>query len=176
MSIQDLKEINNWHKKNDPWDYENNPEDEKRRNYLISEIPKREYSKVLDIGCGQGYITRSLPGKSVLGVDISDEAIKKANEKHIDDRLSFRKLSLFELSELNEKYDLIIITGVLYPQYIGKSSNYIYQLIDNLLQPDGYLVSVHIDSWYKLRFPYLRLTNIYYPYRDFTHLLEVYVK
>ena len=56
--IQDLKELEEWHKQQDPWSYENDPEDLKRKNILLSEIPAGTYDNVLDIGCGQGFITR----------------------------------------------------------------------------------------------------------------------
>ena len=69
-----------------------------------------------------------------------------------------------------------MITGVLYPQYIGESKSLVYRIIDDLLAPDGILISVHINEWYSARFPYLRLKESYYSYREYTHLLETYVK
>lgn len=174
--IQPLGELEKWHKKNDPWGYKNSAEDRKRKHILLSEIPDKHYKRVLDIGCGQGFITQSLPGKQVVGVDISKEAINKA--KKIERKgLKFIQASIFELNNIfKEEFDLIVITGVLYPQYIGNSNTLVYKIIDKLLEDGGILVSVHIDEWYKSRFPYLLLNQHFYDYREYIHRLEAYVK
>lgn len=174
--LQPLEELEKWHAADDPWGYETNPDDQKRKDVLLSEIPRKDYRRVLDIGCGQGFVTRDLPGKEVLGIDISREAIKKARAFKTK-RIKFLCSSLFDLNRtLHEQYDLVIITGVLYPQYIGNSLNLAYSIIDKLLADNGILVSVHIDAWYTARFPYLRLNDYYYAYREHTHRLEVYEK
>jgi 2-polyprenyl-3-methyl-5-hydroxy-6-metoxy-1,4-benzoquinol methylase len=174
--LQPLDDLEKWHKSDDPWGYETNPEDIKRKDILLSELPQKKYKNVLDIGCGHGFVTRDLPGDKVLGVDISREAIKKA-KAYETDRITFLQSSLFDLSrKLNEQFDLVIITGVLYPQYIGNARNLVYLIIDKLLADNGILVCVHIDEWYKSRFPYLLLNDYYYDYREYTHRLEVYVK
>ena len=121
--LQPLEELEEWHKKRDPWGYESNPEDAKRKDILLSEIPRKNYKNVLDIGCGQGFITRALPWKKMIGVDISREAIKKAKAFE-NEKLKFIRASLFELNKtFDEKFDLIIITWVLYKHYICNSLN-----------------------------------------------------
>lgn len=175
--IQSKKELDEFHSTEDPWDYENNKEDEKRKEILLSELPTREYNNVLDIGCGQGYITKDLPGKNIVGVDLSQTAIDFAVENICKEHIHFKQCSLFDIDkEFSQKFDLIIITGVLYPQYIGRSSNLVYLLIDKLLADDGILVSVHINDWYKSLFPYLKAKQIFYNYRQYTHNLEIYLK
>ncbi len=72
--------------------------------------------------------------------------------------------------------NLIVITGVLYPQYIASSIRLIYLLIDRQLAPGGILLSSHIFDWYKSRFPYLTLSREYFPYREYSQVLEVYSK
>ena len=174
--LQSLEDLEKWHDAVDPWGYETNPEDSKRKDILLSELPQKSYQRVLDIGCGHGFITRDLPGSEVLGVDISQESIKRARAFETD-RIKFACSSLYDLHKnLHGQYDLILITGVLYPQYIGNSLTLVYSIIDKLLKENGILVTVHIDEWYKARFPYLLLNNYYYDYRQFTHRLEVYVK
>ncbi len=85
--------------------------------------------------------------------------------------------SLFDLPDLHlPPMDLIVITGVLYPQYIAKSIRLVYVLIDQLLKPGGVLVCSHILDWYQSRFPYLTVSREYFPYRDFSQILEVYTK
>lgn len=157
----------------DPWKFETRPIDNLRRAILLSVIPKRGYEAALDIGCGNGFVSGRLPGKRVMGVDVSKNAIKWASEKH--PKVDFRTASVFDLEGLG-KFDLIVATGVLYPQYIGDSAGLIYLIMDDLLEPGGILVSCHIDEWYTLRFPYTTIHREYYPYREYTHLLEVYQK
>lgn len=174
--IQKLDDLNNFHKKKDPWDYQSNPEDLNRLEVLLSEIPDRKYVNVLDIGCGQGFVTSRLPGENIYGVDISEEAIKQAI-KASSEKLNFVQSSIFDLNKnFQNKFDLIVITGVLYPQYIGNSSSLIYIIIDKILKENGYLITVHIDEWYSCQFPYLKLKQFYYPYRDYNHKLEIYGK
>lgn len=174
--IQNLEEINKWHLEKDPWGYELNKDDIERRDVLLNEIPVLDYENVLDIGCGQGFITQSLPGKKITGVDISTNAIKHAKLKE-SDRLRFLESSVFDLLEnFDEVFDLIVITGVLYKQYIGESSNLVYLIIDKLLKKNGVLVCVHINSWYYSSFPYLKVNQLFYHYRSYTHKLEIYSK
>lgn len=176
--MQSKEELEQFHSSIDPWGYENNREDNNRKDILFSELPKRNYLNVLDIGCGQGYVTKDLLGQNIIGVDISQTAVDFAN-KHVSKKhITFQQCSLFDLDKLfpTKKFDLIVITGVLYPQYIGNSSNLVYLLIDKLLSENGVLVSVHINDWYKSQFPYLKLKQVFYNYREYIHNLEIYLK
>lgn len=174
--IQPLNKLEKWFSKKDPWGYETSQEDIKRKNILLSEIPERKYENVLDIGCGHGFITRELPGEKVTGIDISKKAIQQA-KKNENRRLIFQCVTLFDLPQsLNSQYDLIIITGVLYPQYIGKSLNLVYSIISDILVDSGILITVHIDTWYTGRFPFLLMQEYLYDYHEYVHRLEVYIK
>lgn len=174
---QPLADLEKWFLKKDPWEYENNLEDIKRKDILLSEIPERNYKKVLDIGCGHGFVTRSLPGEEIVGVDISKNAIKQAQRNNRSKKIKYVQASIYNLSILgSQKFDLIILTGVLYPQYIGDSESLIYTIIDRYLADSGILIMVHIDEWYKARFPYLLLKEYLYSYKEYTHRLEVYTK
>jgi 2-polyprenyl-3-methyl-5-hydroxy-6-metoxy-1,4-benzoquinol methylase len=173
--LQKIDDLEQWNDNEDPWGYNNNFHDDLRKITLLDQIPKRDYENVLDIGCGQGFITNNLPGKNVYGVDISETAIKFARKSNT--KVDYSVGSIFEIDKLVEiKFDLIIITGVLYPQYIGNSSSLIYLLIDKILRPNGILISVHINEWYSSQFPYLKINQLYYDYREFTHNLEIYSK
>lgn len=174
--IQPIEELESWHKLKDPWGYSKNEHDTFRKEMLFSELPEKEFENILDIGCGQGFITKQLKGEQITGLDISYEAIKHAkinNPTNVD----FLQGSIFDVKKIfNKKFDLIIITGVLYKQYIGDSSNLIYLLIDQILKEKGHLLIVHINEWNICHFPYLRLKEVMYPYREYNHKLEIYVK
>lgn len=175
--LQSKSELENWHRIKDPWGYEENHHDQIRKKVVLSEIPDRNYEAALDIGCGQGFLTKELPGKSVVGVDVSDEAIRHAN-LFATERVHFLASDLFALNESlsGSTFDLVVITGVLYPQYVGAAHNLIYDIVDRLLSNNGILLSVHVNEWYSARFPYIVLKEFCYPYRDYYHRLEVYAK
>jgi 2-polyprenyl-3-methyl-5-hydroxy-6-metoxy-1,4-benzoquinol methylase len=179
--LQTGKDLNEWFSKTDPWEYESNLDDKKRKDILFSTLPDREYKKVLDIGCGHGFVTRDMPGKKIIGVDYSDKAIVQANKtlpKSKKKKISYQVGDLFTLDEdfPPHSFDLIVITGVLYPQYIGKAGTLVFLIVDKLLKPGGVLATVHINEWGAIRFPYLLLNQQMYNYRTFTHNLEVYQK
>lgn len=174
--IQKKEDLDQWYINDDPWNFELDKDDLHRKNVLISSIPDRNYTNVLDIGCGNGFITRELKGQRIIGIDLSSNAIKQA-QKYSTDKMNFIQCNLFELNDLLKyQFDLIIITGVLYPQYIGSSVNLVYKIIDKLLMLNGILICVHIDEWYYSKFPYLLVDKYYYKYREFTHNLEIYIK
>lgn len=181
QEIQTAAELDAFYDKPDPWGYKASPDDERRKNELLSLVPKRHWKSTLDIGCGDGFVTFNLPGNSVVGVDLSSNAIEWAEHNralHKDaNRFQFRNSSLFEIdAEKLGRFDLIVITGVLYPQYIGRSFSIVRQIIDSLLEKNGVLVSCHIDEWSPPRFPYSILDISLYPYRGYTHRLEIYTK
>jgi 2-polyprenyl-3-methyl-5-hydroxy-6-metoxy-1,4-benzoquinol methylase len=75
-------------------------------------IPYCEDKIVLDAACGTGYgsaILAQNKAQKVIGVDISEEAIQEAKLKygHIVN-LEFYCLSVYEISKLNQKFDLIV--------------------------------------------------------------------
>jgi SAM-dependent methyltransferase len=174
--IQPKDELEDWYSSEDPWGYYNNPHDTQRKERILAAIPKGNYENVLDIGAGNGFLTKDLPGRHIIGTDISEKAVEFAN-RHTPEHVRFLAGSLFDLSEMDlPPMDLVVITGVLYPQYIGKSIRLIYILIDQILKPGGILLCSHIFDWYKLRFPYLTLSREYFAYREYSQVLEVYFK
>jgi predicted TPR repeat methyltransferase len=176
--IQSRVELDAFYSNSDPWNYENNPEDLKRREILISELPSTEFRNVLDIGCGNGFVTRELPGLNITGIDISAKAIDFANLKTSEKKIKYWESDFFEFPKKyqGEPFDLIIITGLLYPQYIGNSLPLVYSIINDLLVDGGLLVSVHINDWSVSKFPFLLSDYFFYDYRNYIHRFEKYYK
>lgn len=173
---QTKQELDDFYSTSDPWGYYENPHDATRKARVLAALPQLEYQSALDIGCGNGFITNSIPAKQVIGLEFSEKAVMWANE-HAASHVNYMTGSLFDLPDLKfPSMDLIVITGVLYPQYIGKGLRLVYVLIDQLLKPGGILLCSHIYEWYQARFPYLTVSREYFPYRAFSQVLEVYVK
>lgn len=137
----------------------------------------RDYENVIDIGCGNGFITKSLSGKHVTGIDISDTFIINAQGHH-KENLEFTKLSLFDLMNNKDstKYDLVLLSEILYEPYIGDSANIIYKIIDYILKENGIVITCHADNFYRMRFPYLLKNQVYFESANNSYKLEVYIK
>lgn len=70
---------------------------------------------ILEVGCGTGelsYLINKKYKKNVLGIDVSEEAIKFANENYKNLNLQFKILNLIN-ETVNESYDLAICSNVL---------------------------------------------------------------
>ena len=193
--LQKINDIEIFYETFDPWNYEATPDDIKRRDIILSEIPNQHYEYALDLGCGHGFITRYIPASHIIGVDVSANAIKQAQsiiyqEKEKNTRLKHKSitytqsniLDTMDNSDISDTlskiggFDLIIITGILYSHYIGSSSTFLTEMIDSLLKNDGILLTCHIDEWYTMRFPFFLMENYYFSYRTYTQNLEVYIK
>jgi 2-polyprenyl-3-methyl-5-hydroxy-6-metoxy-1,4-benzoquinol methylase len=173
---QSKEEIELSYARNDPWGYFRNPHDDMRKKILMATLAEYSLSRVLDVGCGNGFITQSIPAASIVGVDISQSAVDEARARSTGS-IDFRCSSLFDLPQQKlGSFDCVLITGVLYDHYIGKSLPLVYRIVDDYLSAGGILVSVHIEEWYFAKFPYAGIKRHRYRYREYTHLLEVYRK
>ncbi|WP_431811687.1 class I SAM-dependent methyltransferase [Lysinibacillus sp. FW12] len=97
--------------------------------------------KVLEIGCGAGrnaiYLAKN--GCSVVGVDISDNALKWAqrrmNEENVN--IEFVCANIFELDYEQNSFDFIYDSGCFHHIAPHRRVSYI-DMIDKLLKPGGY--------------------------------------
>jgi hypothetical protein len=101
--MQTKEELENWYSTEDPWEYKNTKSDIERKSKILSLLDN--YDRALDIGCGEGFITSDLPAKSIYGIELSDNASFRLNEK------------INRIHEPSGKYDLVMTTGTLYQQY-----------------------------------------------------------
>lgn len=98
--------------------------------------------KILDIGCGAGTVDFYLAnqGHKVLGIDISEKAVKacrkSARALGLKDRASFKKLN-FPERKPQGKFDLIICSEVLEHLESDKKA---VEVIFGLLRPGGIVI------------------------------------
>jgi tRNA (mo5U34)-methyltransferase len=74
---------------------------------------------VLDIGCNAGFYSIEMKRRGadrVVGVDFDDRYLEQARfaaeVKGVD--IEFRKLSVYDVAELGERFDIVLFMGVLY--------------------------------------------------------------
>ena len=98
------------------------PETDELVDIIVSENEKREDLRVLDIATGSGCIaialSRSLPFASVSAIDISEPALKVANEnaKNLKAKINFIKADIFSWNT-DSLFDIIVSN----PPYIDES-------------------------------------------------------
>lgn len=106
--MQKIEEIEKHYLTPDPWGYKTNPEDQKRKERILNALEKVRpgiFHRVLDIGCGEAWLTQFLPAVHKHGYELSDNAAK---------RFPSQVLRTIEPTGL---YDLVVTTGTLYSHY-----------------------------------------------------------
>ncbi len=91
--------------------------DTKRLNFIIDVLRTRlpQGAEVLDVGCGNGVISRSLgkEGFRVRGIDISEKTIEKAKALNTFPNVNFEVLSAENLVATGHKYYAVICSEVI---------------------------------------------------------------
>lgn len=152
--MQSKQEIETWYQRHDPWQYENNPDDIHRKEIILNHLGK--YNRALDIGAGEGWITKDLPADHIEAIEWSDTAAQR-----------FPK-NITRVMEPTGQYDLIIATGVFYPQYDWKQMHeWIYHHATDTV------LTSNIKSW-EIPLEWEPVKVVEYPYREYTQRLCIY--
>lgn len=105
------------------------------RQFLKSK--KRRALKILEVGCGFGYLTYALSkaGHEVKGIDISHVAVEQAKKKYGD---LFECIDVRDLAKRETlSYDAVIFTEVI--EHIEDPKGFM-KVMDQLLLPGGHLI------------------------------------
>jgi len=113
---------------------------------IVETVLAKTPQKVLDIGCGEGWLVRAL-GKheiEVLGIDVVPELVIEAKNKGLG---RFKVLSYQNLSSegIREKFDVIVCNFSL----LGEQSvSDVFRSISGLLNDDGFFIiqTLHPDT------------------------------
>src|SRR5690606_19701810 len=73
--MQTKESLENWYKFLDPWNYQNTPDDLKRKEIILKHIEPCD--TILDIGAGEGWITKDLPANEIYAIELSDIAASR---------------------------------------------------------------------------------------------------
>lgn len=97
---------------------------------------------VLDVGCGNGIISRSLgeAGYNVYGIDISEKAITRARELNTFTNVNFDVVSAEQLAAEGKRYDAIICSEVL--EHLNRPGDLLNTLYRSLTDSGVLIVTV----------------------------------
>ena len=142
-SLNEKKIVESWLINSKPWiNAIQNNEIESRtlitNKAIVDTILEKKPKKLLDIGCGEGWLVRELnnSGINAQGIDIVPELVDEANRKGGG---KFKVLSYQELAKgaIKEKFDIVVCNFSL----LGKDSvNYIFQSVLDLLNENGFFI------------------------------------
>ena len=115
---------------------------------LINRLVSGNKLKILEVGCGRGYLSLELArrGHNVLGIDVNEQAIRVAYQtKNTDPYGSGRGSLEYQVSDFaiwnntDGKFDLVIFNRVLH--HIPQPTK-VLEKVRNLLRPDGRVICV----------------------------------
>ncbi|MBO4450599.1 MAG: class I SAM-dependent methyltransferase [Clostridiales bacterium] len=102
---------------------------------LISLLPDLEGKRILDLGCGSGercidYIKRG--AAKVTGIDISEKMLEAAKNENADPRITYIRMPMEDIGELNETFDVAISSLALHyvEDFEGVVKN-VYRLLND---------------------------------------------
>ncbi|MBN3887515.1 MAG: class I SAM-dependent methyltransferase [Nostoc sp.] len=118
---------------------------------------------ILDAGCGTGYkslvLAEANPGAKIVGIDISEESIKLAQQRlehHGFDNTEFHVLPIQELPKLDYQFDYINCDELL---YLFPDLDAALQAMISVLKPNG-IIRSNLHSSIQ-RFTYFRAQRVF---------------
>jgi len=152
--MQSKQELENWWSKEDAWGYKTNPDDQIRKDKIIEVVKGLNINSILDIGAGEGWVTKDLPAKEIYATEIADNA-----RARFPDKVKEWK---------GEEVEATITMGTLYPQYNHA------EIAETLKKATKYIIVAGIDSWL-IDYDFGKIVHTEtYPYREFKQRLTVY--
>ncbi len=128
-----------------PWHYEGTPYQRQKCDAALAVIPRQNYARVLEVGCGEGLFSELLlEDRSIgelIGLDISARAVQRAGARCA--RFSNARFEAENAltAPLTGAFDLIIACEVLY--YLGAALAPLAERLAQHLTPTGRIVLVH---------------------------------
>jgi len=100
----------------DPWEYEHGRYEQAKYARTLGALPRRHYPRAFELGCSIGVLTEKLSRycDHILGGDCAQKAIALARRKHAHPNIEFRQMRAPGELPFGEKFDLILLSEVLY--------------------------------------------------------------
>lgn len=157
---QSREDLEQWYADPDPWGFQTNPADADRKQRILAALrrPGPRYKRALDVGCGEGWITQDLPAAVVHGLEWSETARARI------------PAPVVAVEEPTGRYDLIVVSGVLYEQYDYQS---IHELVPRHAAKGATVVTCHIKDLER-PLPGEAEHVEEFPYREYVEVLRRY--
>ena len=125
----------------DIWCEKYDPENLELQN--IEKIVSLAGKDILDVGCGNGRLTRLLAGKakSVVGIDNDPKMIQDANSQKNLSNITYQLMDAQELSFPDRSFDVIV-----YGWCLPKDPKKAYHEAKRVLRQGGYFIFVNQDD------------------------------
>jgi len=149
------QELEDWYGTVDPWNYATTEDDIKRKELILSVLGKHE--SVLDIGAGEGFITKGIDGEIIHAIELSDLAASRFSS------------NIKRVMEPEIQYDLIMTTGTLYKQYD-------YQGIINMIEDNKpkFILIAGIEDWLVEHSFGKVIAEERFKYREYIQIIKLY--
>jgi 2-polyprenyl-3-methyl-5-hydroxy-6-metoxy-1,4-benzoquinol methylase len=138
MAIQDDRGFNQIYEQNEV----NLIRLKRRADWMIEAMEVDPAKKVLEIGCGTGYVSHYIAAKTnmqVIGSDLCKPFIEEAKRKFTLPHLSYEALDFNEAAgTVHNKFDYIIGNGILHHLYYNLDK--VFLTLKNLLNPGGKII------------------------------------
>ncbi|MEV4175868.1 SAM-dependent methyltransferase [Nonomuraea sp. NPDC049709] len=172
-----------WHRKQDPWHYTSDTYEKDRHAALLSCLPRRDYGRILDVGCSEGFFTDlvalSHPGAETVGVDVSSQAVHSATVR-ASSPARFECLDIRHQAPTGQ-FDLVICTEMLYYVGNGRILRQVSHRLSGLLSPGGVLVASHpwpesrrLHRHFSLAAPLRPIGERVMPHADRSYAISLY--
>lgn len=141
--LSDRKIIDSWHKNAHPWTIAVRQGQISSRKLvtdraIVDAVVELSPKKVLDLGCGEGWLARALSAKGieVLGVDVVPELIEQARAA-VGGRFELVSYEEIAAGKLNQKFDAVVSNFAL----LGNESVVgLFAKMRSVLNPEGYFI------------------------------------
>jgi 2-polyprenyl-3-methyl-5-hydroxy-6-metoxy-1,4-benzoquinol methylase len=114
----------------------------RRADWMIAAMDVNPAKKVMEIGCGTGYVSHYIAGRTnmqVIGSDLCKPFIEEARRKFVLPNLSYEILDFNEAAEaIIHKFDYIIGNGILHHLYYNLDKALL--TLKGLLNPGGEII------------------------------------
>lgn len=125
-----------------------------QRSETIRHLSLSVGERVLDVGCGPGFLCESMaeivgPKGAVVGIDISADLIARCNGRKTSAHLSYEVADATKLNQPDASFDVVVCTQV--AEYVADVDR-VFSEAFRVLKPNGRTVFIatdwHTNLWY----------------------------
>lgn len=117
---------------------------------IENQIPVTDFPHLLDLGCGRGRhsITLAKRGYHLTGVDLSEEAIKKARRLASEDKLNNTEFFIGDMRDpIDRTFDAVLNLFTTFGYFLDDSENVdVFKNVNRMLKTGGLFLQDYLNS------------------------------